>query len=130
MNVAVILQISAGLGAAFISNYWWFSFVRFLIGASVGGTMVVGFVIMTEFVGNKYRDIVSVLYQAPFNMGHILLAAFGYYFRNFSDFQLAISVPTIIMLSYIIFIPESPRWLIAVNKTNEAVTIMERVAKV
>lgn len=127
--VAVLVQVSAGIGAAYIAHYWWFTLVRFFVGASVGGTMVVGFVIIMEFVGNEHRDIVSALYQTPFNTGHILVAVFGYYFRDYSNFQLAISLPALALLSYIFFMPESPRWLIAVKKTDEAINLMERIAK-
>lgn len=129
MIVAVLIQVFGGIGAAYIPDYWWFTFVRFFVGASVGGTMVVGFVVIMEFVGSEHRDIISALYQVPFNMGHILLSAFGYLFRDFSDYQLAISLPAILLLSYIFFMPESPRWLLAVKKTDQAVDIMERVAK-
>ncbi|KAM3964968.1 organic cation transporter protein [Aphomia sociella] len=128
--VAVVLQVSMGIAAAYVPEYWTFTFVRFLIGVSVGGTMVTGFVIVMEFVGTQYRDVISALYQVPFNMGHMLLPVFGYFFRDFSDFQLSISLPTIILLCYFFLIPDTPRWLIAVKRTDEAVVILERIAKV
>lgn len=129
MVAAVVLQVSMGVLAAFMSSYWLFTFIRFLVGMSVGGTMVIGFVIVMEFVGSKYRDVVSALYQTPFNLGHISLAAFGYFFRDFRYFQLAISIPTAILLAYFWLVPETPRWLIALKRTDEAVAILERVAK-
>ncbi|XP_023954324.1 organic cation transporter-like protein isoform X2 [Bicyclus anynana] len=128
--VAVVLQVSSGITAAYMPDYWTFTFIRLLVGMSVGGTMVIGFVIVMEFVGTKYRDIISALYQTPFNLGHMLLPVFGYYFRDYSKFQLAISLPTIILLSYIFLVPETARWLIAVKRTDEAVHVLERVAKV
>lgn len=128
--MAVILQVVSGISAAFIPEFWSFTFMRLLIGASVGGTMVTGFVIIMEFVGKQYRDIASALYQTPFNMGHILLPVFGYYFRDYAQFQLAISIPTIVLLLYFCLVPESPRWLIAVKRTDEAIKILERVALV
>ncbi|XP_050674821.1 organic cation transporter-like protein [Leptidea sinapis] len=127
---AVILQVSMGIIASYMPSYWLFTLVRFFIGASVGGTMVIGFVIVMEFVGTKYRDTLSALYQTPFNLGHMLLPLFGYYFRNYKDFQLAISIPVLLLLSYIFFIPETPRWLIAMKRTDEACKIVERVAKI
>lgn len=128
--VAVLLQLTAGVVAAYIPEYWTFTFMRFLVGLSVGGTMVTSFVIVMEFVGTQYRDTISALYQVPFNMGHMLLAAFGYFLRDFSAFQLAISVPAVLLLSYFFVVPETPRWLIAVKRTDEAIHILERVAKV
>ncbi|KAL4702081.1 hypothetical protein ACJJTC_002280 [Scirpophaga incertulas] len=130
MLVAVILQITMGIGAAFAPSYWTFTIIRFFIGMSVGGTMVIGFVIVMEFVGAQHRDVISALYQVPFNLGHMMLPVFGYFFRDFADFQLAISVPTILLLSYLFLLPETPRWLIAMKRTDEAVNILERIATV
>ncbi|KAJ2951119.1 hypothetical protein O0L34_g5507 [Tuta absoluta] len=128
--VAVVIQITAGVAAAYIPEFWTFTFFRFLVGTSVGGTMVTTFVIVMEFVGTKYRDVISALYQVPFNLGHMLLPMFGYFFRDFSNFQLAISIPAVILLVYFVFVPETPRWLIAVRRTDEAISVLERVAKV
>ncbi|CAG5027893.1 unnamed protein product [Parnassius apollo] len=126
---AIVIQVTMGISAAYIPDYWGFTFVRFLVGISVGGTMVIGFVIIMEFVETKYRDVISALYQVPFNLGHMLLPVYGYFLRDFSDFQLGISIPTIILLSLFILLPESPRWLIAVNETDKAIVILEKVAK-
>ncbi|CAH1636432.1 unnamed protein product [Spodoptera littoralis] len=128
--VAVVMQIACGVGAAFVPDYWSFTFLRFVIGMSVGGTMVTGFVIVMEFVGTQYRDLISALYQVPFNLGHMSLPLFAYFFRDYSDFQLSISAPVVILLSYFFLIPETPRWLIAVKRTDEAIEVLERVAKV
>ncbi|CAK1585507.1 unnamed protein product [Parnassius mnemosyne] len=128
--VAIVIQVIMGISAAYIPDFWAFTFVRFLIGVSVGGTMVIGFVLVMEYVGIEYRDVVSALYQAPFNLGHMLLPVYGYFLRDFSDFQLGISIPTIVLLSFFILLPESPRWLIAVKETDRAIGILEKVAKV
>lgn len=123
------MQVVMGIAAAYITDYWTFTFVRFFIGVSVGGVMVTTFVMIMEFVGTEYRDVLSVLYQVPFNLGHVFLPVWSYYLRDFSDFQLGISVPTIILLIYFFVLPESPRWLIAVNETEKAIAILEKVAK-
>ncbi|XP_050674819.1 organic cation transporter protein-like isoform X2 [Leptidea sinapis] len=130
MVAAVVLEALMGIIAVYMPSYELFTFVRFLIGTSVGGSMVIGFVIIMEFVGTKYRDTLSALYQTPFNFGHMLLPLFGYFFRSYNDFQLAISVPVLILLSYIFLLPETPRWLIAMKRTEDAYKIVERVARI
>lgn len=128
--MAVVLQISTGVAAAYAPDYWTFTCLRFLVGMSVAGTMVTGFVIIMEFVGTQYRDVISAVYQLPFNIGHMMLPMFAYFFRDYSDFQLAISAPVVILLIYFFLVPETPRWLIAMKRTDEAITLLERVAKV
>ncbi|XP_045499261.1 organic cation transporter-like protein [Colias croceus] len=126
---AVVLQVTMGILAAYIPGYWPFTFIRFFVGMSVGGTMVTGFVIVMEFVGSQYRDVISALYQVPFNLGHLLLPVFGYFIRDYNMFQFAISFTSILLLSYFFLVPETPRWLIAMKRTDEAVKILERAAK-
>lgn len=128
--LGVVMQVCMGIGAAYARDYWTFTILRFFVGMSVGGTMVTGFVIVMEFVGTQYRDVISALYQVPFNLGHMLLPVFGYFIRDFSTFQLAVSVPSVILLAYFYLIPETPRWLIAVKRTDEAISTLQRIAKV
>lgn len=54
----------------------------------------------------KWRDVVIVLYQIPFNLGHLMLPMFAYYFRNWRHLQLALSIPTAAMLAYFWIVPE------------------------
>ncbi|XP_022122090.2 organic cation transporter protein [Pieris rapae] len=126
---AVVLQLVMGLVASFLPEFWSFTFVRFLVGASVGGTMVTSFVIIMESVGSQYRHVISALYQVPFNTGHLLLPVFGYFIRSYDKFQLAITIPNIVLLSFFVLVTDTPRWLIAMKRTDEAVKIIEKAAK-
>ncbi|GBP82657.1 Organic cation transporter protein [Eumeta japonica] len=127
--LAVLIQVVSGTCASFMRDYWLFTFLRFITGIAIGGQMVVSFVMVMEFVGKEYRDVVSALYQTPFNMGHILLAVFGYFFRDYTSFLLGITLPNILLLSYVCLLSETPRWLLAVKKTDKAIHILEKVAK-
>lgn len=81
-------------------------------------------------VGTKWRAAITVLYQIPYSLGHMSLAGIAYYFRHWQHLQLAISLPSIILLSYWWIVPESPRWLLAVGKQKRACEILTRAAKI
>lgn len=81
-----------------------------------------------ELIGAKWRELISVLYQIPFNLGHLTLPLFSYYFRDWHHFQFALSIPSIILISYYWIIPESPRWLFTVGRIDESATVLEKVA--
>lgn len=106
-----------------------FTILRFLLAVATGGTMVSSFVLTMEIIGAKYRDTVGIIYQIPFNLGHLTLPLFGYFLRDWNTFQLAISLPSILFLSYYFLLPESPRWLLTAGKAKEATIIMETAAK-
>lgn len=82
-----------------------------------------------EIIGTKWRELFSVLYQIPFNLGHLTLPAFAYFFRDWHQLQFALSIPSVILISYYWFIPESPRWLLTVGKVEESSNILVKAAK-
>lgn len=53
----------------------------------------------------------------------------AYYIRDWKTFQLAISIPSIILLSYYWLVPESPRWLLVVGRVKEATDVLTKAAK-
>lgn len=81
-----------------------------------------------ELVGTKWRELMSVLYQIPFNLGHLTLPIFAYYFRDWHSLQLALSVPSLVLISYYWIIPESPRWLFTIGRIDESAAVLTKVA--
>lgn len=71
----------------------------------------------------------GVVYQIPFNLGNMILAPVGYFCRDWRHMQLCLALPSLLYLSYYCILPESPRWLIAVERPDPAIEILERVAK-
>lgn len=126
---AVFLQLIAGVTTAYSVNWYMFTSLRFLLAVATGGTMVTSFVLIMELIGTKYRDTIGILYQIPFNLGHLTLPLFGYFLRNWNTFQLAISLPSILFLSYYFLLPESPRWLMTAGRVEDTLTILKRIAK-
>ncbi|XP_046977702.1 organic cation transporter protein-like isoform X1 [Vanessa cardui] len=126
---AVFLQLLAGVTTAYSVNWYMFTSLRFLLAVATGGTMVTSFVLTMELIGTKYRDMIGIIYQIPFNLGHLTLPLFGYFLRNWNTFQLAISLPSILFLSYYFLLPESPRWLMTAGRVDDALKILKTAAK-
>lgn len=80
-------------------------------------------------LGTKWRTTLGVLYQIPFNMGHLSLAGLSYLLRDWRYLQLSISLPSVILIAYYWILPESPRWLLTVGRTDESIQVMEKAAK-
>ncbi|EAA07935.5 organic cation transporter protein isoform X1 [Anopheles arabiensis] len=127
--IAVIIQLVTGVGAAVIGSFWVFVVLRFLTAVATGGTMVTSFVLVMEIIGPKWRELFSVLYQIPFNLGHLTLAGFAYFLREWRQLQFALSIFSVLMLSYYWLVPESPRYLFTSGNVDGAVTVLEQAAK-
>lgn len=82
-----------------------------------------------EITDTKWRELISVLYQVPFNLGHLTLPVFAYFYRDWRILQFALSIPSIVLISYYWLIPESPRWLFTANRIDESAAILEKAAK-
>ena len=82
-----------------------------------------------EIIGVKWRELVGVLYQVPFNLGHLSLPLFAYFIRDWRTLQFALSIPSVILISYYWLIPESPRWLFTIGRVDESVKVLEKAAK-
>lgn len=87
------------------------------------------FVLIMEIIGPKHRELIGILYQIPFNVGHASLAVFSYFIRTWRWFQFSITIFSVVFLIYLCTIPESPRWLLTTGKTESAITILEKIAK-
>lgn len=118
----------AGLAAAFSPWFVLFLVFRFLAALATGGTMVMSFVLVMELIGTEWRTVLGILYQIPFNLGHLVMPLIAYYLRDWKNFQIAISAPSILLISYYWLLPESPRWLLTAGRKEEAVRILENAA--
>lgn len=129
MLVAAAIQTVASIVAAFATNYVIFIFLRFLIAFAVSGVFECGFVLVTEICGPTYRTYFGILTQFPFGIGAALLPIIAYFIRQWQTLQLMISVPGVLLASYYWFVPESPRWLVAEGRFEEAIKILKDGAK-
>uniref|UniRef100_A0A6P7GC20 Solute carrier family 22 member 3-like n=1 Tax=Diabrotica virgifera virgifera TaxID=50390 RepID=A0A6P7GC20_DIAVI len=127
--LAVALQGLSGLGAAFSPWFTLFIILKFLSAVATGGTMITSFVLIMEIIGTEWRTVLGILYQIPFNLGHLLMPLFSYYLRNWRHFQIMISVPSLFLISYYWILPESPRWQLAVGKEKQAIETLKKAAR-
>lgn len=83
-----------------------------------------------ELVGPNYRSFITVLTCMFYTFGLMMLAGITYLIRDWSQLALATSLPFCFYYSYWFFLPESPRWLLAKGKFEQATKILETLASV
>ncbi|XP_043281642.1 organic cation transporter protein-like isoform X2 [Venturia canescens] len=128
LMIAVIIQSLTGLLSTFVPWYELFLVLKFVSAVATGGTMLITFVLLMEIVGIEWRATLSVLFHIPFLLGYLSNPLVSYLTRSWKSFQLAVSLPPILLLSYYWIIPESPRWLLAVGKVRKARSILTKAA--
>ncbi|XP_054745877.1 organic cation transporter protein-like [Anastrepha obliqua] len=126
---ACVMQLIFGCLVSASPWFWLFAVFRFLDGFATGATMSTGFTIIMEVVGQSKREIMAILYQIPFNLGHATLPLFAYYLRHWRWYHLSFSSFSVVYLLYFWTVPESPRWLFTTGRTERAVQILEAGCK-
>ncbi|XP_018911772.2 organic cation transporter protein [Bemisia tabaci] len=126
--LAIAMQAVCGCALTFVPWFELFLLFRFILALATGGTMVISFVLCMEVVGGKWRTTVPILYQIPFGLGHCFMAGFAFFLRDWRQFQFALALISSFYLGYIWVLSESPRWLLAVGRQEEAIAVLEKAA--
>ncbi|KPJ06792.1 Organic cation transporter-like protein [Papilio machaon] len=112
-----------------VPKLWMFLVCRFLIGTSVGGTMLCSYILMVELSGTSFRPYLTGLTEMAYVTASIIQPMIAYYVREWRYLQLVTSVPWIFVVLYYWLLPESPRWLLTMGKKKEAVNVLTKIAK-
>lgn len=83
-----------------------------------------------ELVGPTYRTFITVMTCLFYTLGMLLLAGVAYLVRDWAHLCYATTLPFLVFFVYIVYLPESPRWLMSQGRLQEVVTIMKKCAKV
>ncbi|XP_058449358.1 carcinine transporter isoform X2 [Malaya genurostris] len=112
------------------SDFGMWAFSRVIVGLTIPAVYQIPFIIALELVGPGYRSFVTVMTCTFYTFGLMMLAGVTYLIRDWVKLTLYTSVPFLVYFLYLIVMPESPRWLLMKGRLEEALTILEKMARV
>ncbi|KAJ0684615.1 putative major facilitator, sugar transporter, major facilitator superfamily [Helianthus annuus] len=125
LNIIFRLLISISLG------YWTYVLLRLLTGFSNGGIGVCAYVLAIEPIGPAKRGTAGMCTFYFYSVGITLISGIAYIFQSWRFLYIDSSLPSVIFLLFMLpFIFESPRWYLIRGKTDEAMKIMQNIAKI
>ncbi|XP_026935057.1 solute carrier family 22 member 2 [Sagmatias obliquidens] len=127
--ITILINASSGVLMAISPNYTWMLIFRLIQGLVSKAGWLIGYILITEFVGLSYRRTVGILYQVAFTAGLLVLAGVAYVLPHWRWLQFTVTLPNFCFLLYYWCVPESPRWLISQNKDAKAMKIIKHIAK-
>lgn len=133
MIITAILYIISSLGCAFATSFIGLTIFRVLSGFAVGATSVVSPMYISEISPAHKRGTLVSFNQFAITIGIFLAYVFDYFLINLGpdSWRYMLGVPAIfgiIFLMYLLFsFPESPRWLLAKGKKEEAIVILSKI---
>uniref|UniRef100_A0A914WQR6 Major facilitator superfamily (MFS) profile domain-containing protein n=2 Tax=Plectus sambesii TaxID=2011161 RepID=A0A914WQR6_9BILA len=119
-----ILSSIFGFLLPFAKEFEVFLLVRFLGAVCNEAADLAAYVLCMEVTGVKYRSMVGSLLQAPWACGYAFLALVAYMTKSWHTIQVISAVLHTASMILVHFLPESPRWLIVMNRVTEAENII------
>ena len=100
---------------------------RILLGLAIGFTSVTAPVYVSELAPPQSRGMLIGLYQFALTLGIALADLVGYWLANQHAWRLMFGIgalPALFFLFVVMTVPESPRWLVAHGRTEEASDVL------
>ncbi|KAH8330893.1 hypothetical protein KR067_008691 [Drosophila pandora] len=129
MLFGMITQIFCGNLTGHVASYELHVFFRCLSAVCCAQMYTAGGQIMADITGGKYRTCVSTLFEQFWSIGVMMLPGLASFFSSWSHLYMAISWPTVILIYLWQWIPDSPRWLIARGRVQDAKKILLQCAE-
>ncbi|QGI85740.1 hypothetical protein CEK25_012469 [Fusarium fujikuroi] len=127
-----LIMILGAFISAFTNGFGMYLGGRFLVGFGNSLAQLSCPVLLTEICHPQHRAIVSAIYNCLWNLGATLCAFIGLGTININSnwswrsITLIQAVPSLIQITFIWWIPESPRWLMAHERHEEALNILAK----
>lgn len=122
-----------GLASVFAGDFTTLLVLRFLVGVAVGGTLPVDYAMMAEFLPPKNRGRWLVILEGFWAVGTIVvaLAAWAASLAGVADawrYVFAVTaLPALIGFGLRFWVPESPMYLLASGRDDEARAVVDRI---
>lgn len=116
----------------FVAEPWQLFVLRLIMGIAIGADYAIGAALLSEFLPKKQRGPLLACLNAVWTVGYVVAFVAGYLMRGLGDgswrWMLASSaIPAVIVLCLRLGTPESPRWLAAHGKEDEARRVLRDV---
>lgn len=82
-----------------------------------------------ELVGPGHRTLVTILVNIAYSLALVLLSFVVWAVRDWRTLALVTTLPFVGLFSFWWVLPESPRWLLAQGKFDEAEEILKKMAE-
>jgi len=130
--IGCAIMVVGGCVSAFCNGYGMFIAGRFLLGFGNSFAQMCSPMLLTELCHPQHRGPITAVYNCLWNLGALLVAWIGWgtsyidndwSWRSITFLQI---LPSLIQLTFIWWIPESPRWLMSKDRPEDALRTLAK----
>ena len=130
-TIGILFFISA-IGSSLANDPYLFAAFRFLGGLGVGASTIAAPAYVSEIAPADKRGRLVALYQFNIVLGILMAFVSNYFLKDIGEnswrWMLGVqTVPSLIYISFVLVIPESPRWLLSKNRIEEAKSVLLKI---
>ncbi|CAG4934734.1 unnamed protein product [Colias eurytheme] len=129
MAVASFLCGICGVIRSFSTSYIMLIATEFLETALGAGAYNAAFVFAMELVQPKGRVFGNTLINFAYICGTMTLSLLAWYLQNWRYLLRCIYTPAILVISYLFFLNENPRWLLCKGRYEDALSVINKAEK-
>ncbi|HEY3748565.1 MAG TPA: sugar porter family MFS transporter [Pseudonocardiaceae bacterium] len=125
--VAAVIVIIGTLAASFSPSLTVLTVSRLIIGLGVGCSSATVPTYLSELAPSRLRGAMSALNQIFIVLGILIAFLVDYFLNDTANWRAMLAgalVPAVILLIGLNFLPETPRWLLALGRTDEARAVL------
>ncbi|CAI2348579.1 unnamed protein product [Caenorhabditis sp. 36 PRJEB53466] len=127
---SAVMAFLANVTASFSPNYAVFLVLRAIVGASSDTYLSVGSVATCEYISEKARAWITVVYNVAWSLGMVWTLMVTFMTEDWHWRYFIVVFPGIYAFVLWYFLPESPHWLIVKNKTKKLKKYIKTANKV
>jgi len=124
-----ICTVACSFATPYTNTVVTFMVLRLLTAAFMIGLVISTYTYVTELVQPKHRTKVSMFYHLMFPLGYIVETIVAYKTRNWVQLMLVVNVISLPFIVISIITPESPRWLLATNKSKQGKKVIKEMSR-
>ncbi|XP_008331742.1 solute carrier family 22 member 6 [Cynoglossus semilaevis] len=127
--IAHLLMAVSGTCVAFSNSFTLYCLFRFGCGMALSGLGLNTFSLIVEWIPTRVRTVIGTLTGYCYTIGQLLLVIIAYFIRDWRWLTMAVSFPFYVFFLVAWWFPESSRWLVLNNKSEQALKNLKRVAR-
>jgi len=139
---AMIVNAVAGFISSFSQEYYFFLLLRFISGVGVGGSIPVVWTYYAEFQPSSRRGAALSVLASFWMVGNITVAALAwaiiphqigwtdpeaFLYNSWRIFVALSALPSFLVAVALVFMPESPRFLLCKGREEETLTVLRNI---